>query len=166
METKKSIEEESQSTPDVKPSSAIKIGIFIVIALVIVIALYKINNSNKSSSDIPRKEDPTVVSSDHESENYTTLNLLSVDYNSNLTHTLQAGQKVKILLTRDYCPIWTSANIDMYQDDNSKRVICGTKIIQGPKSTSSLSYLFHNTSSSTVIIKVGRSQQVKNFKFS
>lgn len=150
------------STPDATPSSVIKIAIFLVISIFILIMLTilvrKPKNSDRAKNDTSLNEQRIAFNISK------TYDLSSTDYDAFLLFKVNPSESIKVELTNDWCPMWTSERIDTYDDNYIKRIFEGPNNIKGPKCTPTQNFIFNNTGNSSVTVKIGRCKSVSNCK--
>jgi hypothetical protein len=105
------------------------------------------NDKDKKSSSNP----PEVIFSGK------TYNLLNISYGEVLTLVLAKGETAKVMLTNDYCPLWSSSAIDTDDSNGIHRTLEGIYFIQGPITSSDVYYrTFQNNTQNSITVKIGR----------
>jgi hypothetical protein len=164
MATKeKEVQEEKISTPDVKQSGLFKIFILVFLFIVLLITLTKMNEKNIGKSSSPKSNETELPKkmAHHVSAVY---NIISVKYDSIMLIEVKAHEEIQLQLTKDFFRMWSSAQIDVYDDHDVKRVLDGKTFVQGPKSNPTDNYFFSNDSDSSVAVKIGRCKSRKTCK--
>ncbi len=152
--------ETSIHTPRVQRAKGVKIGIYLFLGLIALIALTIINNRKKEE-----RKSGTQSSSSAKSSNVIacdfTYNALDIPYGDSLVFQLDPGKSALVNLTNDWCPYWSSSQTDTYDENHVKRVLEKARFIQGPPLSKNSQYLvFQNTKQNSVTLKIGRSEKL------
>jgi len=94
-------------------------------------------------------------------------NLLTVEYGNYLTLEVNPGKRIQVLLTNDWCPIWSSGQIETYDDKQILRILSGKSFVHGPSCGPTQYFIFKNIGKTPINIKVGRCKSTEdcNIKF-
>ncbi|HAE36805.1 TPA: hypothetical protein DCX66_03440 [Candidatus Nomurabacteria bacterium] len=139
-------------TPNVKGSKQavilIIIFLFVVSFLAMTIAWLNSENSSSDSNSSEKNSNSYSVSYD----------MSIIGYGKILEFDLAPNEKAQVELTNDWCPMWSSSQVVMFDSSNGKRVLLGSKFIKGPDTLkgTNMNVAFLNESKKTVTVKVGR----------
>lgn len=93
--------------------------------------------------------------------------LSDISYGQVLTFEIKPGRSVKVLLTNDYCPVWSSDQLDTKDYEGTTRGLSGPIFTTGPGNGRSATVTFTNTNVKSITVKIGRCKSKKdcNIKF-
>jgi hypothetical protein len=146
-------------TPPVTQSSTIKKIVIIVVSIIVLVAIVILWSKINSTSNGNGNDQSTSSGKNSSGDNFkgTMHNMRYTTYGNTLDLVIEPGQAVKVRLTNDYLPLWSSNAIDTRDSKGIERVLEGAYFIQGPPVSSDVTYrIFENNSQFPITVKIGR----------